>query len=140
MLNDHKDTGKNIYIIIAANEYELARNADCFDVNAGKYIRFNDYEEYRTFIINSRKKKEARIDQQEKWREKQRQKELKEYVKVAEQQKQRLSELKLKKDAGEYVLSWEEDDVKRMTRDFLRNRARFISEKDVENIETVESL
>ena len=140
ILDDFKDSDKTIYIIIAANEYELARKADCFDVNAGKYIRFNDYEEYRTFIINSRKKKEARLDNQTKWREKQRQKELKEYVKIVEQQKKRLAELKLKKKAGKYVSSWEEDDAKRMAKDFLRNKARFISEKDVENIETVESL
>ena len=57
------DFGKktNIYIIISANEYELARNEQCFDVYRGKYIHFNSYDEYREFILDTRKEKDKRI-------------------------------------------------------------------------------
>lgn len=48
---------KNIYLIIAANEYELAAYSNCLDVNTGKYISFTDYEDYRRFVIQSRKNK-----------------------------------------------------------------------------------
>lgn len=130
ILNDYKDSDKNLYIIIAANEYELARNADCFDVNSGKYIRFKNYEEYRTFIIKSRERKEKRYIQQAKWREKQKQKELKEYAKVIEKQKRRLKEL----ENREYVSSWEKDDIERMPDDFIRH-ARFITEEDVRQVQ-----
>jgi len=34
--------GNKIYILISANEYEMARNEQCFDVYNGKYITFND--------------------------------------------------------------------------------------------------
>lgn len=51
---------KEIYIIISANEYEMANGESCFDVYHGEYLAFKDYEEYRTFILNSRKWKEKR--------------------------------------------------------------------------------
>ena len=47
-------------ILISANEYEMAREEQCMDVRTGKYIEFADYEEYRTFILNSRKEKNSR--------------------------------------------------------------------------------
>ena len=60
MIKDAENIGADLYIIISANEYELARNEECFDVSNGKYIRFKDYEDYRKFIINNRKKKDKR--------------------------------------------------------------------------------
>lgn len=53
--------GKDIYIVVSANEYELARDEQCFDVYNGKYIKFNDYEDYRNFIIQSRSHKDKRV-------------------------------------------------------------------------------
>lgn len=50
-----------IYIIISANEYEMARGEQCFDVYNGKYITFKDYEEYRNMILDSKKWKEERV-------------------------------------------------------------------------------
>lgn len=50
----------DIYIIVVANEYEMARGEQCFDVYNGKYITFKDYEEYRDFIIKSRELKNKR--------------------------------------------------------------------------------
>ena len=60
MIKDAENIGVDLYIIISANEYELARNEECFDVSNGKSIRFKDYEDYRKFIINNRKKKDKR--------------------------------------------------------------------------------
>ena len=71
VIEDAKKLGIELYIIIAANEYELCRGEACFDVNEGKYITFKDYEDYRAFILNSRKKKEERIKKQNIWAQKQ---------------------------------------------------------------------
>jgi ABC-type multidrug transport system ATPase subunit len=134
ILDDFKDSGKNIYIVIAANEYELARNSECFDVNKGEYIRFKDYEEYRSFIIRSRKKKDKRIEKQIVWREKQKQKEIKKYLEIKEKQEEAMEKLRIKKEKGEYVDWFEEDRIKNMVKDYLRNTARFITENDVADI------
>lgn len=60
IMEDAKKFNKEVYIIISANEYELARGEQCFDVNLGKYLTFTDYDDYRKFIIKSRKKKDKR--------------------------------------------------------------------------------
>lgn len=65
ILEDSEKIGVETYIVISANEYELCRNNRCFDVNAGKYIAFKDYDEYRKFILNSRKKKDKRYKKME---------------------------------------------------------------------------
>ena len=52
----------DIYILVSCNEYELAREENCFDVRNGKYIRFADYEEYRNFILKSAQEKQKRLD------------------------------------------------------------------------------
>jgi len=49
-------------IVISANEYELANGEQCFDVNLGKYLTFDDYESYKKFILKSRKLKDKRYD------------------------------------------------------------------------------
>lgn len=61
ILNDAPDD-VDIFILVACNEYELARNENCFDVYNGKYIRFQDYEEYREFVLNSRQVKDRRYE------------------------------------------------------------------------------
>lgn len=53
---------KDIYFVISANEYELARNERCFDVMNGKYITFKDYEDYREFILKSSEQKDKRYN------------------------------------------------------------------------------
>ena len=60
MISDAKKTNKDLYIIVSANSYEMANNENCFDVMEGKYINFTDYNDYKKFIINSRKKKDIR--------------------------------------------------------------------------------
>lgn len=61
ILNDCKDK-RDVYIICSANTYELCNEENCFDVLAGEYLRFNSYEDYRNFILNSRKNKDSRYN------------------------------------------------------------------------------
>ena len=50
----------DIYILVAANAYEMCRDEQCFDVHSGRYIQFENYEEYRNFVLDSKKIKESR--------------------------------------------------------------------------------
>ncbi len=52
--------GREVYIVCTANCYEMCNSENCFDVYKGEYINFKDYEEYRTFILASRKQKDKR--------------------------------------------------------------------------------
>ena len=52
------DIGKETYIIVAANTYEMVAGEECVDVQTGKKIRFNNYDEYKNFVLESRKRKE----------------------------------------------------------------------------------
>ena len=137
MIDDKSASDRNLYIIIAANEYELARNSACFDVNAGRYIQFQDYEDYRKFIIKSRKLKETRLNQQKKWRENQKQKELKKYQKVLARQIELLAPFKKKYGEDlENVYGCDKyriEDIQRSTKDFIRH-SRFLTEEDVKDI------
>lgn len=58
-----KKNGKECYIIISANAYEMVRGEACFDVTNCEYTNFNDYEDYRTFILNSKKLKLKRFEE-----------------------------------------------------------------------------
>ena len=61
IVNDGKKTGIDIYIVTVANEYELAANEQCLDVYNGEYRTFESYEEYKEFVLDSRKIKDERI-------------------------------------------------------------------------------
>ena len=50
IISDNKD--KEVYIIIAANNYGLIRNQTCLDVKTGKTKIFNTYEDFENFILN----------------------------------------------------------------------------------------
>ena len=50
------------YIIVSANEYELADGEPCLDVSTGKYITFDDYDDYKRYILKTRAKKEKRYE------------------------------------------------------------------------------
>lgn len=50
----------DMYFIMSSNSYELAREENCFDVVEGDFIKFKDYEDYRSFILKSQHKKETR--------------------------------------------------------------------------------
>ena len=60
MIKNAEENGIDLYIIISANEYELAREENCFNVSYGTYIKFKDYEDYRSFILKTREIKNKR--------------------------------------------------------------------------------
>lgn len=59
------DFGNDVYVIISANSFEMANGEQCLDVYNGKYTSFNDYEEYKEFILKSRERKEKRYEELE---------------------------------------------------------------------------
>ena len=65
VIADCTDKGIEIYLIVSANEYELARGEQCFDVSSCKYVKINSYDEYRDVIIETRKKKNKRYGWEE---------------------------------------------------------------------------
>ena len=54
--------GNEIYIVISANEYEMARGEQCFNVYNGKYVTFKDYEDYRNLVLQSKEWKNLRSE------------------------------------------------------------------------------
>ena len=60
IIEDCETRNIEVYIVISSNEYELASGSDCFDVTEGKYINFSSYEDYKKFILHTRKKKDKR--------------------------------------------------------------------------------
>ena len=49
---------QNVYVVFTGNQYGLAENEDCIDVQTGKHIKFESFNEYKKFILKSRQKKE----------------------------------------------------------------------------------
>jgi predicted ATPase len=62
VFEDAKSLNMELYVIISANEYEMACGEKCFDVNSGRYIELPTYDHYKNFIMMSRKKKDKRIE------------------------------------------------------------------------------
>lgn len=60
VLNDAQKMAHEVYIVISANEYELAAEMNCLDVAEGTYVTFGGYDDFRKFIIKSREKKDNR--------------------------------------------------------------------------------
>lgn len=60
VIKDFQNHGYELYVVAAANEYELASGEECFDVMNGKYVRFKDYDDFKKFILRSREKKDRR--------------------------------------------------------------------------------
>lgn len=58
IINDNPKS--NVYILAAANEYEMASGESCFDVVKGQYVSFQNYEEYKTLILRSNHDKKNR--------------------------------------------------------------------------------
>ena len=52
--------GGKLYIIISANSYELVSGERCIDPIKCEPVSFNNYEQYRKYILNTRKIKDKR--------------------------------------------------------------------------------
>lgn len=48
------------FIVVSANEFELADRTPCFDVISGNYCKFETYEAYKKFILKTFELKEQR--------------------------------------------------------------------------------
>ena len=66
VIQDCKSSGIEVYIVASANEYEMARGEQCLDVYNGEYIEFKSYEDFRRFILKSRKIKDSRYKKKKK--------------------------------------------------------------------------
>lgn len=60
VLKDCESKGIELYIFVTANAYELASGEKCFDPIKGEYIRFDSYEQYRKYVLDTRKAKDRR--------------------------------------------------------------------------------
>lgn len=58
ILDIHKK--KDVYIVVSANAYEMARGENCFDVVNGRYVSIKSYEKYRSVVLKSRDRKNKR--------------------------------------------------------------------------------
>ena len=54
---DAASLGVEAYIVVSANEYEMAADENCIDVTTGKYIKVKNYQDYKKIILNTYKKK-----------------------------------------------------------------------------------
>lgn len=60
VLKDCESKGIELYIFVTANAYELARDEKCFDPIKGEYVTFENYEQYKKFVLCTRKIKDKR--------------------------------------------------------------------------------
>ena len=65
IIEDSEAQGIKTFIIISANEFEMAREEQCMDVHTGKYRTFKGYESYRKFILKSKEIKNKRYKENE---------------------------------------------------------------------------
>ena len=49
-----------LYVIAAANAFELVCGERCLEPKTGRFMEFHDYDSYRKFCLDSRKRKEKR--------------------------------------------------------------------------------
>ena len=57
-----------VYILVSSNSWEFCEGERCLDARSLNFKKFSSYEEYRKYILDSRKKKEHRLDTFEKLR------------------------------------------------------------------------
>lgn len=138
--SDIENTGLEYYIFVTANEYELTVNHRCLDVESGKFVTFSDYNDYRDFILSSRKRKEARIDRMVKYIEKRRQTELKQYLKLVDKSKLHQQKILAKYPPGtdpkdmRYSDRYELERIEDRATQYLNYTARYLRENDVKDL------
>lgn len=128
-LSRANELGVNLYIIVAANEYELCRSNDCFDVRSGRYVTFSNYDDYREYILQSRKYKDARIQKESELFKKHQGKELTKFFAMVNEIEPKVREICAKQQLGER-LSREESSILRGSsiREYVR-RSRYIEDE-----------
>lgn len=85
------EKGKEAYILVSANEYEMCIDENCFDVQGLRYTRYKTYNSYKNAILRSAKYKNKSIEEsQKKYAEKQKKQEEIEHKESKIQSKLRL--------------------------------------------------
>ena len=51
-----------VYILVSSNSWEFCEGERCLDARSLKFKEFSSYEEYRKYILDSRKKKDHRLE------------------------------------------------------------------------------
>ena len=54
------------YVVITSNSFEMCRGLDCIDVSTFKHHKFTEYEEFKNFVLESRKRKDEVLEKLEK--------------------------------------------------------------------------
>lgn len=62
LIPDMKKNKTELYIVVSANEFELAYNENCKDIYTGKDIKFTNYDQYKEFILKTNEIKNMRYD------------------------------------------------------------------------------
>lgn len=52
----------DVYFIVSTNEFEFAKGEDCIDVGTLKHITFSSYDEYASYVMRTRKRKDKRYN------------------------------------------------------------------------------
>lgn len=136
--SDLQKTGLEYYLIVTANEYELSANHLCLDVESGEFRHFNSYNQYRKFILSSRKRKEKRLDRMEAYIKKKKVSEYKQYLKLKKHVEIEESKILSKYPFGTGVSDMKDYDRYEIDRlyDELKNfphrRAEYLTDKDIE--------
>ena len=65
ILDDAKSIGVDVYIFVSANAYEMASGENCYDVALGKFCKFESYDAYKNFILQSRRRKDIREEKRQ---------------------------------------------------------------------------
>ena len=61
----HEDIkGLDGYILVTSNNYELTKGFDCMDVYDGSTVKFDNYEDYKEFILKAREIKNRRYEEE----------------------------------------------------------------------------
>ena len=133
IIEEAKFYGKEIYIIITANEYELCRGEECIDVTTGKYRRFRNYEDYRKFILQTREKKNSRLKKEVVYRHKVYEKEKKKYQELKKETEEKSEAIQEKARSKNRGITWKErceiENLKDRLKDYLR-KTRFFKEEE----------
>ena len=56
IVNDCKEREIEAYIIVSANGYEFPNGSNCLDITSGKFVTFENYDEYRNYILKDKSK------------------------------------------------------------------------------------
>lgn len=62
MVDLAKKKGKDLFIVCTANSYELITGHNCYDAVKAKELTFDNYMDYKKFIIDTRKTKDKRYE------------------------------------------------------------------------------